>query len=219
VGFDLALADGFAAALASAAFAVDFAAAGLADVDLPAADLAEVLPAGLDAVALAAGCLDAAGFAGAAFAAGLAAADFACAGLAAILAVDFVAGFDAAGFEVLVAVGFAAALFAAAEAGLAAAFACLAALGGFVVPVFVGFTGLDDASAGFAFGAAVLFVVLANFASLGFPSPDFYRLQPPPRSSFARRAPAAKSSQKRSCRLCIVTKRWRASLASAAAPQ
>jgi hypothetical protein len=58
---------------------------------------------------------------------------------------------------------------------LAVAFACLAgaALAGFVVPVFVGFAGLDDAPAGFAFGAAVLFVVLANCASLVFSSPDF----------------------------------------------
>jgi hypothetical protein len=52
------------------------------------------------------------------------------------------------------------------------------------VPVFVGFTGLDDASAGFAFGAAVLFVVLANFASLVFPSPDFLSFAAAPSQLF-----------------------------------
>jgi hypothetical protein len=142
----------------------------LAEFDLAAAGLAELLPAGLDAAAFATGCPDAAGFAGAAFAA-----VFAVAVFAAVLAVDFVAGFDAAGFEVLAAVGFAVVLFATAEAGLAAAFACFAeaALGGFVAPVFVGVARLDDASAAFAFGAAVLFVVLANCASLMFPLPDF----------------------------------------------
>jgi hypothetical protein len=106
------------------------------------------------------------------------------------LAGSFVAGFDAAGFEVLAAADFAAALFAPAAAGLAVAFACFAgaALACFVVPAFVGFAGLDEASAGFALGAAVLFVVLANCASLVFPLPDYYRLQPPPRGCFARPA-------------------------------
>jgi hypothetical protein len=147
---------------------------GIADLDLAAADLPAVL-AGADFTA----ALFAADFVGAAFAADLVAAGFAAgfavAVLAAVLAVDFVAGFDAAGFEVLAAVGFAIVLFAAAEAGLAAAVACFAgaALGGFVAPVFVGVARLDDASAAFAFGAAVLFVVLANCASLMFPSPDF----------------------------------------------
>jgi hypothetical protein len=57
---------------------------------------------------------------------------------------------------------------------LAAAFACFAGAAGFAAPAFfAGSAGLDAASAGFAFGAAVLFVVLANFASLAFPSPDF----------------------------------------------
>ncbi|NGO52150.1 hypothetical protein [Allomesorhizobium camelthorni] len=185
------LAAGLPAALpepfAGAAFAVDFAAAdfaaaGLADVDLPAAGLAEVLPAGLGAVALAAGCLDAAGFAadfaGATFAVVFAVADF-----AAVLAVDFVTGFDAAGFEVLAADGFAIVLFAT---GLAVAFTCLAeaALAGFVVPVFVGVAGLDGASAGFAFGAAVLFVVLANFASLVFSVAGFLSFAAAPSQLF-----------------------------------
>jgi hypothetical protein len=161
----------FAADFVGAAFAaaagftgVAFA-AGLAEIDLAAAGFAEVLPAGLDAAALAAGSLDVADFA-----AGFAGADFAGAGFAADLAVDFVAGFDAAGFEILAAAGFAVVLFASAAAGLAVAFACLAgaALTGFVGPVFVGVAGLDDAPAGFAFGAAVLFVVLANCASLVF---------------------------------------------------